>query len=296
MIGVFRDIAYNKPGEFPYVRCLNCGLVYLQVRPTPEEIGLYYPSEYQPYRTAIQDERYPWMRWARNRNIQKYCQIVARYSAHNPGKVLDIGCSTGIFLDAMRQRTWDATGVEISQEAVAYAQQRFGLNVVQGQLEEIHFETESFDAITLWNVFEHLYNPNETLQEIQRLLKKNGILVMVFPNWDSLDHHLFGKGWIGYDTPRHLFAYPPAVYPKMIESAGLNVIHIQSAPNNYFAFAASLDNWLKFRFKRNIFVNSLVRIVNFPGMRFLVTPFIFLIDSLGLGATTLVIARKSSAG
>ncbi len=129
-LGIFRDIAFDNPGEFPYVRCLNCGLVYLQVRPTPDEIGLFYPLEYQPYRKAIQDERYPWMRWARNRNIQKYCKIVMGNSASNPGMILDIGCSTGIFLDAMKQQSWITTGIEISTDAVQYAQQRFDLNVI----------------------------------------------------------------------------------------------------------------------------------------------------------------------
>ncbi len=159
-------------------------------------------------------------------------------------------------------------------------------------MEDIHFESESFDAVTLWNVFEHLYNPNGTLQEIHRLLKKDGILVMIFPNWDSLDHRLFGKGWIGYDAPRHLFAYPAKVYSNMIEHAGFNIIGIQAAPNNYFAFVASLENWFKLKFGITFLTNGIIRLAKIPGIRFFLSPWTYLFDKLGLGSTIQVVARK----
>lgn len=292
LIGTFRDVAFDQPGEFPYVRCRKCGLIYLRVRPTPDEIDLYYPAEYQPFRAAIQDERYPWMRWARQRNICKYCRIIEQASNLDHGRILDVGCSTGIFLDAMRNQGWETIGVEINVEAVQYAQNRFGLDVIPGQLSSTQFDSESFDAITLWNVFEHLFEPCETLKETYRLLKNEGVLMMVFPSWESLDRQIFGDSWIGFDAPRHLFVYPQSVYRNMIETAGLEIVRLQPGPNNYFAFIASLDRWLKLQIKNVTLRDAMKRLVNIPGMRYVFQPFIWLADSQGRGATTLVIARK----
>jgi SAM-dependent methyltransferase len=295
LLGTFRDVEFDNPGEFPYVRCRECGLIYLHIRPTPAELHLYYPAEYQPFRTAIQDERYPWMRWARQRNIHKYCQVVEQGSSLSDGRILDVGCSTGIFLDAMRSKGWETIGVEISAEAVQYAQHRFGLDVFPGQLSDNQFDPESFDAITLWNVFEHLFEPFETLKETYRLLKNEGVLIMVFPSWESLDRQIFGESWIGFDAPRHLFVYPRSVYRNMIQTAGLEIVQLQPGPNNYFAFTASLDRWLKSNVKNTALRNAMGKLMNAPGMRYVFQPFIWLADSLGKGATTLVIARKRKA-
>ena len=86
-LGIFRDLAFGIPGEFPLVRCQNCGLIYYRERPTSEEISRYYPDEYLPYRRPIQDERFWLMRWARWRNIGKRCHVIEEYSPQSPGKI-----------------------------------------------------------------------------------------------------------------------------------------------------------------------------------------------------------------
>ena len=216
-LGKFEEIQFGLPGEFHYARCQGCGLISLVNRPSPAEMERYYPAEYQPYRTAIQDEGRAWMRWIRQRNIDKYCRIVERYCTSVPGTILDVGCSTGIFLDAMHRRGWYPAGVETSETAVQYARDRFGLDVFHGQLTDADLEEERYDVVTLWNVFEHLYDPYETLQEAFRLLNKAGLLVLLFPSWESLERRLFKQYWVGYDAPRHLFVYSRPVYQQMIK-------------------------------------------------------------------------------
>lgn len=291
-IEFFRDLAFDLPGEFPYVRCRNCGLIYLQTRPSPEEIHLYYPAQYQPYRTAIQDEASPLMRRARQRNILRYCRTIARVTPRQSGRILDIGCSTGIFLDAMRQQGWETQGVEISAQAGAYARERFGLQVFEGQLHEASFEGETFDAITLWNVFEHLYQPFETLQEVYRLLRKGGVLAMTFPNWESWDHRWFGKAWIGFDAPRHLFVFPRPVHQHLLATTGLRCEKIGMGLQNYYTFLASLKRWLKLHLRSSSLQDSIWRLMNLPGIRFVFQPFFSVTDALNKGGTTLIVARK----
>ena len=292
-LGIFRDITFEIPGEFPYVQCRQCNLIYLQLRPTPEEIQRYYPSEYQPYKQAIQDERLPWMRWARWRNINRFCQIVQESTNLKTGRILDVGCSTGIFLDAMRYQGWETTGVETSENAVQYARQRFNLDVFHGQLHELQSRPGCFDVITLWNVIEHLYQPLETFVEAFRLLKHDGVLLLVYPSWESIDRRLFGSSWVGFDAPRHLYVFPRSVMIKMLAAAGYEIIQLMPAPNNYFAFIASLDRWLRTHVKPTFLRGGIMKLVSFPGMRYLFQPFIALADRSGNGATTLVIARKN---
>jgi SAM-dependent methyltransferase len=293
LLGTFRDLSFEKSGEFPYVRCRTCGLIYLHERPTQQEIQQYYPPEYLPYRKAIQDERYPWMRKARRRNINTYCRIVQESTNLKNGRVLDIGCATGIFLDAMRDQSWEPKGVEISEPAVRYARQRFNLDVFHGQLNDLQVEPGYFDAITMWNVIEHLYQPLETFVETFRLLKPEGVLLLVFPSWESTDRRLFGTCWVGFDAPRHLYVFPRSVMIKMLAAAGYGVVQLMPAPNNYFAFIASLERWLRIHAKPPFLRGGIMKLVNLPGMRYLFQPFIALADRSGNGSTTLVIARKN---
>ena len=169
---ISKDIAFDNPGEFPMVSCENCGLIYLQTRPSPQEIGKYYPPEYLPYRTAIQDEPLWIMRWMRRRNIGKRVKLIEGAVSKTPGRILDVGCSTGVFLDAMRASGWVTLGVEIAPDAAAYARERFNLEVLPGQLLDHQLQSNSFDAITFWDVLEHTFDPFENLKEANRLLKK----------------------------------------------------------------------------------------------------------------------------
>jgi SAM-dependent methyltransferase len=292
-LGNLHDIAFDRPGEFSLVRCRNCGLVYYRTRPTPQEIQQFYPAEYLPYRPAIQDEAFFLMRWARQRNINKRRQVVEKASLKLPGRILDVGCSTGIFLDAMRQARWQTRGVEISPQAANYARQRFDLEVFTGQLQEARLESESFDAITFWDVLEHTFNPMESLQEAHRLLKTGGVLAMTLPHWESLDHRWFGKQWIGYDTPRHLYIFPTSVLKQMLEKAGFSVLSAHSGLGGYYTFLASLRLWLKAKGGEQT-RQRWMHVLEFPGVRFLFQPFFSFIDAINQGGTLVVVGRKIS--
>jgi 2-polyprenyl-3-methyl-5-hydroxy-6-metoxy-1,4-benzoquinol methylase len=290
-LGNMHDIAFETPGEFSLVRCRNCGLVYYRTRPTPEEIQAFYPADYLPYRPAIQDEPFFLMRWARQRNVNKRRRVVEQASPKLPGCILDVGCSTGIFLDAMRRAGWQTQGIEISPQAADYARQRFGLDVYTGQLQDTQFEDESFDAITFWDVIEHTFDPLETLHETHRLLKPGGILAMTLPHWESLDHRWFGKQWIGYDTPRHLYVFPTPVLKKMLEKAGFVVLSTQSGLGGYYTFLASLRLWLKAKHGSKT-RQRWMRLLEVPGVRFFFQPFFSLADALDQGGTLVVVGRK----
>jgi SAM-dependent methyltransferase len=293
LILITRDIAFDNPGEFPLVSCSNCNLLYLQTRPSPQDIGAYYPPEYLPYRTAIQDEPLWIMRWMRQRNIGKRVAQIEAAVSIPAGHVLDVGCSTGIFLDAMRTAGWDTLGIEISPDAAAYARKRFNLDVLPGQLLDHQLLSESFDAITFWDVLEHTFDPFENLKETNRLLKKGGIVALTIPHWESVDRKLFGPAWIGFDSPRHLFVFPRETLLSMLDASGFQIEKAWTGFGGYYTLLASLRLWLKIKLPNQRLRLWIMKFFDFPGVRLIFQPFFSLLDSQNLGGTLVMIARKT---
>ena len=102
------------------------------------------------------------------------------------GRLLDVGCSYGAFLELAAERGWRPSGIELSDKACAYARRERGLDVHHGTLEAACLPDEAFDAVTLWDVIEHLERPLETVREIYRILAPGGVLVLFTINQRSL--------------------------------------------------------------------------------------------------------------
>lgn len=238
-----RDLMLFLPGEFRLVRCLECGLVYLNPRPVPEQLAELYQGDYDQYNQAIQDEK-PLKRLDRQYGLRKRCQAILGHKSH--GHLLDVGCATGDFLETMRTYPgWQVSGVELSATASRYARERLGLDVRTGTLMEARFAAESFDVITLWNVIEHLTDPVAELSEMNRLLRPGGLLVFTTPSLDSLDAGLFGRYWIGYELPRHYFVFSRQTAVTLLARTGFRLAEARCLYGSYAAFMASVRFWLR---------------------------------------------------
>lgn len=186
------DYEFDVPGEYALVRCCQCGLLYLREPPSMDELRSHYPPEYAPYRRAIEDEPWKFMRWVRRCNIVRYRRVVERHSARSPGVILDVGCSTGIFLSEMERLGWETFGVEPSPSASEYARSRLGLRVYTGTLDTVGLPRRPYSAVTLWDVLEHTSDPSLVLRSVHALLDDWGIVVVTVPNYNSFDRYLFG--------------------------------------------------------------------------------------------------------
>jgi 2-polyprenyl-3-methyl-5-hydroxy-6-metoxy-1,4-benzoquinol methylase len=287
-----RDWGYGGPGDFPLVRCRRCGLRYLRRRPTPAQMDRYYPGDYVSFRSAIEDERLPLMRLLRRRRIVRHRRMVEQFSPVTPGSILDIGCSTGIFLAEMKGAGWQTVGVEPNLEAAAYARERFDLDVRIGYLSEMTLSPATFDAVTMWDVLEHTFEPLETLRHLYTLLKPNGIVVCIVPNDHSLDRHLFGATWVGYDAPRHLTVFEPQTLHRMFSAAGFQVLHLYCGFGGYYSFTTSLRIWLNRYVTAAWLRRAILSMAHFPGMRLPFEPYFRLLDRLGWGNELLAVGRK----
>jgi 2-polyprenyl-3-methyl-5-hydroxy-6-metoxy-1,4-benzoquinol methylase len=122
----------------------------------------------------------------------------------SPGRVLDVGCGSGDFLFRMHQLGWKVAGVDFDGKAIANAKTKYGFDLLHNDLAGAHFPDNSFDAITMNHVIEHVPDPTALLSEIVRVLKPGGRLVATTPNLQSLGHSLYQECWRGLEPPRHL--------------------------------------------------------------------------------------------
>ena len=186
-------------GELLVVRCPSCSLVYLGNPPPEERLydGYYSSSDPDPglYRADSSD---PHLRELYAINSQRLARLGRIMPA---GRLLDIGCGRGQFLKSAREQGYETRGIDVSERAVAYAREHFGLRCDVRPLEEVAASDERFDLVTLWHVLEHFVNPVEALGQIRRMLRPGGLCVVEVPNLRSLKFMLSGSRWEGGNHP-----------------------------------------------------------------------------------------------
>ena len=151
------------------------------------------------------------------------------------GTVLDIGCGRGELLWAAREAGWDCAGLDSSREYVQWARDHFGVEAREGTLEQMEFAADSFDAVIMNGVIEHLYEPFRTLKEISQVLKPNGVLYFDAPNEDGLYMRVGnfymrarGRDWVVNLAPTfppyHVQGFNPKSIRHLLTRAGFDLI------------------------------------------------------------------------
>ena len=306
------DLLHRLPGEFRVVRCRDCAHCYVNPRPTPDAIGLYYPADYGPYHAAeagspINDApagaKQPWYLSRRVRAVpglrRFYYWLTRSDSTWVPprptkrARALELGCSDGRFLEELGRAGWDAVGVEPSVEPARRAQQR-GLAVHDGTLQPGMFPAGSFDACFAWMVVEHLHDPLATLREVRRLLAEDGWLIFSVPNFGCWEPRLFGRCWLDLDVPRHLQHFRPQTVRRLLSAAGFRperIIH----QRNVLGLIGSVGLWLRERRPQSTLGPALIQFANHPRMwpQIALAPLARLLAALRQGGRLTVIARPS---
>lgn len=139
------------------------------------------------------------------------------------GRLLDVGCGSGQGLQLMQSLGWSVTGVDFDPAAVLVARGK-GLDVRAGTVAAQEYPADSFDAVTLSHVIEHLPDPLETLQECRRIVKPGGRVVIATPNSQSWGRRLFGADWRGLEPPRHLQIFSHSALAQLALQAGFREV------------------------------------------------------------------------
>jgi SAM-dependent methyltransferase len=197
-------------------RCRRCGMAYRNPRETEEHV-------LQAY-AALEDRDYLEERECRGMNALLSLKAMKRHVAQ--GRLLEIGCSTGFFLNAARLE-FDCRGVEPSSWAARIARERFGLDVHCGAFETFDARPGTFDAVAMIDVIEHVLDPRAVVRRVASLLRPGGIFYVVTPDIASLSARLLGRYWWGL-RPAHLTYFSPATLGLLLEEAGLEVRETRS--------------------------------------------------------------------
>ncbi len=180
----------------------------------------------------------------------------------NP-KLLDVGCALGFMLREARTAGWEAVGVETSEFAARYAREYSGCEVHRGNLQQIGFHSQSFDVVTLMDVIEHVPEPLDLVAEIRRVLRPNGVLFIVTPNFRSFFARLYGPNAYGIGPEEHLTYFERSTLFSLLQFTGYRNITCLTkdvyAENLRRLFRKSSDHVpeIKARFGRDSRLSSL---------------------------------------
>lgn len=212
---------FAEKNGFHLERCQGCGLV--QVTDDLRQVNLadYYDQEFF-------DETYDWLQApgaGRRKEYRKFNYRLGEIEKLKPekGAILDIGCSFGFFLDVARARGWRPVGVEIGDYAARFAREKLSLEVHVRDLLEAPLDDGRFDAITMWNVLEHLNDPLAQFHRINALLKPGGVIVFTTGDVDSYIRRLEGLRWRALIPPIHVANYNFGAIQRLFERTGFEV-------------------------------------------------------------------------
>jgi SAM-dependent methyltransferase len=232
------DPHYGIPGRHRLVRCGGCALVFLNPMYSDEELKALYPEDYYAYQEEVQAGRWK----TRAKKLLGYWQGTKDPEVEVPGEMLDIGCGSGSFLATMRDRGWAVRGLEINENAARRAEAK-GLDVFCGTLTAAQFPAESFDYIRASHSFEHMTRPHESLDEVYRLLRPQGKLLIAVPNHESFAARLFSRNWYHLCPPVHAFQYSVATLRQLLQMHNFDVIRVVFN-SHYAGVLGSLQIWL----------------------------------------------------
>ena len=236
-----RDRHYGISGAYCVVRCATCSLVFLNPMLSDQELAVLYPTDYYAYQDHF--SRSGWKELAKAILHCRVGTLDPKFPA--PGRLLDLGCGSGWFLSGMRDKGWETYGVEISSAAAELSRKQAGLNVFSGTIQQAQFPPEFFDYIRSNHSFEHISSPVNTLQEIHRVLRPKGKLLIGVPNIDSLNARLFGQYWWYLGAPVHPFSYSVKTLCKLLRKTNFVVEKI-----NYNSDSSGILGSLQIYFNR----------------------------------------------
>ncbi|HHY46004.1 MAG TPA: class I SAM-dependent methyltransferase [Firmicutes bacterium] len=218
----------------PYtvVKCLRCGFIYVIPRPGLPDLESIYeesyftgqgPYGYKPGENYLYDDTRLGIFVERIATIERYRKP--------PGFMVDVGCANGFSLRAARDRGWECIGIDISEFAVNFARERYGLNVIRGTLRQVALGDASVDVLTMWDFIEHVPSPREECMEANRIVKPGGILALSTPDADAPNPSpescdpAKAAFWQA-DPPEHLQYFNASTISRLLADTGFHVVNL----------------------------------------------------------------------
>jgi SAM-dependent methyltransferase len=234
-----RRTLFTKAG-FTFVRCEACDLVFSNPQVVEELVE-------EEYRTGGSNDIWVDVLLSERQlelDREKFGALLDELEPYRRGgRLLDVGCSIGLFLQLAEQRGWQGRGIEFSDRARAYAQNELGLDVIDVPLDAAGYEDASFDVVTLNSVIEHVNQPRRLLEEIRRILVPGGALYVITPNVESLACRVLHERAATFDGRNHLVYFSSATLTRLLDRVGFEVDHVSTR----VASLQPILEWLAYR-------------------------------------------------
>jgi cyclopropane fatty-acyl-phospholipid synthase-like methyltransferase len=230
------DRKYFREEFFTVVECDQCGLGFVNPRPTIAEMQKYYPEEYYRKPPTRSHERY-----LRRRFTAQASFLNELESGNGRRKMLDVGCANGDFPRFMAARGWEVEGVEISQSSEPIRDFR----VYTQEFQDISVKEPTYDAVTAWAVLEHVHDPMAQFRKASEVVKKGGLFVFLVQNFESVaSRYLFCE-----DVPRHLYFFTRETVRQYLEKTGFR---LEKEDNGRSIYKLAPNNWLAFMLRTKL--------------------------------------------
>ncbi|TAK66836.1 MAG: class I SAM-dependent methyltransferase [Dehalococcoidia bacterium] len=207
---------------YGYRTCSTCGLTRLSPRIAEADLQRFYEEHYEDvYRLDAECVQ----RQLANPTFSYRARRLAR---HSPGRsFFEVGCGDGNFLAVLRDQGWEVAGSDVSDAAARVARERHGISVAVVSVDS-GAVSGRWDAVGLYHVLEHLYEPRAVLRRVRDALVVGGIVHIQMPNRRSLDGHLGRQYWWGLRCPEHVFFYEPKHLRSLLAAEGFEVASIET--------------------------------------------------------------------
>jgi len=247
------DYEIKTDEEYEVSRCLSCGNIYTSIRPDSTTLFTkHYPDDYICYgkKENFFGFNIDYMR-IYSQAVER-ANLVNTYLPQKSHAILEIGCATGEFLKVGSQKfNWHVSGIEPNKKLCRKLSKE-GFHVINTVMERARISRNYYDAVCLFNVFEHVWDSAYSLRRINNFLKQNGLVVIEIPDFDAIARRIFGKYWFLYHLPRHLSHFNKESLDILMKKTGFEpvVIQKQFRPT---VNALSLKYWAHEKVKLNFF-------------------------------------------
>jgi 2-polyprenyl-3-methyl-5-hydroxy-6-metoxy-1,4-benzoquinol methylase len=211
--------------EYAYVRCRRCGLRRQYPVPDPDSLTVLYHSEFYQDR-GLDKTLDDLPRFARELLADRLDRLTR--AVGKPGRLLDVGCGTGLFLETARRAGWEARGTETSEDSIAYARKFTSAPIFHGELANLDDST-TYDALTYWDVLEHLPDPRAELRLARERLNPGGVVGVSLPSVQGLKARLQRDAWRYYaPSMGHISHFTPRTLSALLTQAGFRVLDVRT--------------------------------------------------------------------
>jgi len=211
-------------GSFQFQKCRSCGVLLQNPQPEPQALIDRYDEEYFSY--EIENEKAFHHLMELGLGDIEFAKRTASWKPEDK-TFLDIGCATGMLLEARMKQGWQVKGVEVCKPAVEYGRKTRGVDIFHGTLEDSSLPEDSFGFIHFSHVIEHIPDPAAFLREVRRVCRKDGLVAITTPNWWSLQGILFRKNWRSAIAD-HVYLFSRKTLTQLLAQAGFRVLTVRT--------------------------------------------------------------------